>query len=73
VALSQSCAVRDERRAEPQGSAHFLYESNQPALIDGGGDEALEQRVRFKRAGFQFGVVLDADEPWVVRIFDGFR
>lgn len=35
-------------------------------------NEACEKRVRFKRAAFQLGMILNANKPGVVRIFDRF-
>ena len=43
---------------------------NQPALLDRRADEACKQRVRLERARFQFGMILDADEPGMVRALD---
>ena len=45
---------------------------NQPALLHGSRDEALEERMRLEGAAFQLRVELDADEPGVVRVFHGF-
>lgn len=47
------------------------YVLDQPALLGRRFDEALEQRMRLKRARLQFRVVLDADEPGMIRVFDG--
>ena len=46
---------------------------NQPALLERRADEIPEQRVRIERLGFQFGVELDADVPWMVLELDDFR
>src|SRR5690606_22829763 len=44
--------------------------SHQPALLDGGGNEACKQRMRIERARFQFRMILHADEPGMVRVFN---
>ena len=42
------------------------------AVFDAGADEGGEQRVRSQGFGFEFGVELAAEEPWVVGGFDDF-
>jgi hypothetical protein len=44
---------------------------DEAALLDGGGDEGAEQRVRLERPALELGVVLHADEPGVVAVLHG--
>ena len=43
---------------------------HQPALLHRRLDERREERMRVEGLGFELGVELDADEPWVVGEFD---
>src|SRR5205085_1905385 len=48
----------------------FVSRSDEPRLLLGGRDEALEERVRIEGARFELGVELHADEPGMVAVFD---
>lgn len=67
--------MRDAQPAEILAISAALLGSvlNQPALLNGGFDEAFEKRVRIEWAALEFGVELDADEPRVIRVFDRLR
>ncbi len=41
-------------------------------VLEGGADEGGEERVRFEGLGFEFGMELAAEEPWMVGGFDDF-
>lgn len=46
---------------------------NQAALLKCRFDEACKERMRIERAALQFRMVLNADEPRMVLVLDGFR
>lgn len=46
---------------------------DQTRCFDSRADEISEERVRFEGFGFQLGVELNSDEPWVTFPFDDLR
>lgn len=57
-------------RSEGSGRPHGLHEA---ALLDGGGDEGAEQRVRLEGAALELRVELHAYEPGMIRVLHRFR
>lgn len=72
---------KDRKLKDHIGSPHArqlhnaltIMSLHQPLLLDRRLDKGHEQRVRIKRLGFQFGVVLHADKPRVVVSLGNFR
>jgi methyl-accepting chemotaxis protein len=71
AAAEQSTGLSEINNAVSQ--IDRMTQQNQPALFHRRLDETGEQRMRVERPAFQFRVVLHADEPRMIRIFDRLR